>query len=490
MASLPDTAACASVRADPAAGILNYAAIHSCLLRGDRRLSLPFLALLLLIHFRFLAAAAGAHFSPAVSRLASRLRLSPSMAAVTLLALGNGAPDAFASAAALRGEGGLPRAGLAAILSAGAFVSAFVVGAVSLIAAPFAVPPASFARDVFFYLIAASALFCIYLSAEIFLWQAVGLVLFYVFFVGLVFYMDLGAAGKVVSSAELEMANGMGRAAMDLPVSVEHGKQRTATIWTVLTKVTRVWDWPVTFLLKLTIPSTLPSEWNRFYVCANICLCPLILLYSFSSFIPLDSRIVFLFPQIRFPLWSVVLLVSFCLALSHFRFEKETPERENIASTLISFVMSVFWISTMAGELLNCLAVIGVIMDLPPAILGMTVLAWGNSIGDLVADVALAKNGQPTIAIAGCFAGPMFNMLVGLGTALVMQTARVYPKAFVLEFHVGIVVAFVFLLLSLMGTLFVVTWARFRVPRFWGYCLMGLYVLFTIVSIAIASSSG
>ncbi|KAF7057968.1 hypothetical protein CFC21_065117 [Triticum aestivum] len=491
MASLPYTAAaCASVRADPAPGLLNYAAVHSCLLRADRRLSLPVLALLLLLHFRFLAVAAGAHFSPAVSRLASRLRLSPSMAAVTLLALGNGAPDAFASAAALRGEGGLPRAGLAAILSAGAFVSAFVVGAVSLIAAPFAVPPASFTRDVFLYLVAASALFYIYLSAEIFLWQAVGLVLFYVFFVGLVFYMDLGAAGKAVSSAEPEIANGMSRGAMDLPVSVEHQKQRKASLWTVLTKVTRVWDWPVTFLLKLTIPSTLPSEWNKFYVCANICLCPLILLYSFSSFIPLDSRIVFLLPQIRFPLWSVVLLVSFCLALSHFRFEKESPETESIASTLISFVMSVFWISTMAGELLNCLAAIGVIMDLPPAILGMTVLAWGNSVGDLVADVALAKNGQPTIAIAGCFAGPMFNMLVGLGTALVMQTAGVYPKAFVLEFHVGIVVAFVFLLLSLMATLLVVTWARFRVPRFWGYCLMGLYILFTIVSIAIASSSG
>jgi len=178
------------------------------------------------------------------------------------------------------------------------------------------------------------------------------------------------------------------------------------------------------------------------------------------------------------------------LALSHFLLEKEAPERENIASTLISFMMSVFWISTMAGELLNCLAAIGVIMDFPPSILGMTVLAWGNSVGDLVADVALAKAGQPTIAIAGCFAGPMFNMLVGLGTALVVQTARVYPKAYVLEFNVGIVVAFVFLLLSLMGTLLVVTWARFRVPRFWGYCLMGIYILFTIVSIAIASTSG
>lgn len=87
----------------------DYHTLHSCLFGGNPRLSLPFLALLLLLYFRFLALAAGHHFSPAVSQLVDRLRLSPSMAGVTLLALGNGAPDAFSSAAALRS--GLPRAG-------------------------------------------------------------------------------------------------------------------------------------------------------------------------------------------------------------------------------------------------------------------------------------------------------------------------------------------------------------------------------------------
>ncbi len=49
--------------------------------------------------------------------LCSNLSLSPSMAAVTLLALGNGAPDVFSSLSALRS--GHPRTGLGAILSAG-----------------------------------------------------------------------------------------------------------------------------------------------------------------------------------------------------------------------------------------------------------------------------------------------------------------------------------------------------------------------------------
>lgn len=112
------------------------------------------------------------------------------MAAVTLLALGNGAPDVFASVAAVRR--GQYRTGFGAILSAGTFVSALVVGFVAIYSAPFSLKPAPFVRDVLFYLIAALFLFYVYLSAEIFLWQAIGFVLFYLFFVGFVFWMDLG----------------------------------------------------------------------------------------------------------------------------------------------------------------------------------------------------------------------------------------------------------------------------------------------------------
>ena len=140
--------------------------------------------------------------------------------------------------------------------------------------------------------------------------------------------------------------------------------------------------------------------------------------------------------------------------------------------------------------MLNCLEALGSLLELPPALLGLTVLAWGNSEGDLVADVAVAKAGQPAMAMAGCFAGPMFNLLVGLGTALVIQTADVYPNAYKLHFHLGIVTAFVFLLSSLMGSLLVIIWYRFRVPRFWGFCLVGLYILFMAVSLIIAKLFG
>ncbi|XP_050937224.1 cation/calcium exchanger 5 isoform X2 [Cucumis melo] len=438
--SFSPTPSCSSVESH-SDGLINYLYFHFCFFDENPSLSVPFLTLFLLLHFYILIKTAQDHFSIVTSKLAFHLNLSPSMAAVTLLALGNGAPDVFASVAAVRG--GQYRTGFGAILSAGTFVSAFVVGFVAIYAAPFSVNPAQFVRDVLFYLTAALFLFYVYLSAEIFLWQAVGFVGFYLFFVGFVFWMDLRmGSGKAKSGGDLGVTKEADVYHGELPKDCEIGEgyrnvdegKTNSGFWEALRIIRKAWEAPVSFLLKLTIPQPAPSEWSRLYASANISLCPVALLYA-------------------------------------------------------SFVMSVFWISTIAGELLNCLAVLGVLLKLPPALLGLTVLAWGNSVGDLVADVALAKAGQPLLAMAGCFAGPMFNMLVGLGTALVIQTANSYPDAYQLQFHIGIVIAFVFLLFSLMGSLLVIIWCRFRVPRFWGFCLVLLYIVFMAASLLMAKFS-
>lgn len=197
---------CFSSRSHDNGGVINYFSLHYCIFNENLFFSIPILSLLILLHFYILIKTAQTHFSTVTTKLADRLNLSPSMAAVTLLALGNGAPDVFASVAALRG--GQYRTGFGAILSAGTFVSAFVVGFVAIYAAPFPVDAASFVRDVLFYLIAASFLFYVYLSGEIFVWQAIGFVGFYIFFVGFVFWMDFGTnveKGKIISEEEKDL---------------------------------------------------------------------------------------------------------------------------------------------------------------------------------------------------------------------------------------------------------------------------------------------
>ncbi|KAG0452923.1 hypothetical protein HPP92_025587 [Vanilla planifolia] len=404
---LPPADRCSFSRSNcaPSGGIFNYSALYFCHLSSLSLLSLPALFVVLIFLFYLLARAASDRFSPAVSLLSFRLRLSPSMAAVTLLALGNGAPDLFASVAAL--HTGHDRTGLAAVVSAGAFVSAFVVGAVATLApiSPFALEPAPFIRDVFFYLLATSAMFYIYLTAEIFLWQAIGLIILYVLFVGLVFWMDSRIEKGEVKEEEM-MKLPEWNSQVPVCDSGDAGKSNDSRcrISELLRKVTLVWEVPATTLLNFAVPSPSAADWSRFYAAANIAFCPIMLLYYFSSYITTDSRFVFIIPWARFPLWSIVLFVSIFLATIHFIVEKEPPQIDQTPTLVSAFAMSVVLISTLAGELLNCLFTIGSIMNLPPAILGLTVLAWGNSVGDLVADVALARAGQPAIAMAGCFA--------------------------------------------------------------------------------------
>jgi sodium/potassium/calcium exchanger 6 len=50
--------------------------------------------------------------------------------------------------------------------------------------------------------------------------------------------------------------------------------------------------------------------------------------------------------------------------------------------------------------MLNVVMMFGVVSRVSHVILGLTVLAWCNSTGDLVADLAVAKQGFPRMAIS------------------------------------------------------------------------------------------
>lgn len=94
----------------------------------------------------------------------------------------------------------------------------------------------------------------------------------------------------------------------------------------------------------------------------------------------------------------------------------------NGALTVVAFVISVTWMDGTAGELVALLTALGKIHGVSETLLGATVLAWGNSVGDIVADITVAKEGHPAMAIAACFAGPLFNLLMGLSAGLAIAT--------------------------------------------------------------------
>ena len=51
--------------------------------------------------------------------------------------------------------------------------------------------------------------------------------------------------------------------------------------------------------------------------------------------------------------------------------------------TVLAFVISVTWMDATAGELVALLAAVGKLSGVSETLLGATVLAWGNSVGDM-----------------------------------------------------------------------------------------------------------
>ncbi|KAM0788213.1 hypothetical protein ACM66B_001370 [Microbotryomycetes sp. NB124-2] len=86
-----------------------------------------------------------------------------------------------------------------------------------------------------------------------------------------------------------------------------------------------------------------------------------------------------------------------------------------IVLCFVGFFVAMVWILTIVTEVVAVLQTVGHIFGLSDAILGLTVFAIGNSLGDLVANATVARMGFPSMAIAACFGGPMLNILLGIG---------------------------------------------------------------------------
>jgi sodium/potassium/calcium exchanger 6 len=64
-------------------------------------------------------------------------------------------------------------------------------------------------------------------------------------------------------------------------------------------------------------------------------------------------------------------------------------------------MVSLVWIYLLSGILIDSLTFFGMLSNLAPSYLGMTVIAMGNALPDGLVTMALAKQGYATMAMTG-----------------------------------------------------------------------------------------
>ncbi|KAI4348499.1 hypothetical protein L6164_009216 [Bauhinia variegata] len=252
-----------------------------------------------------------------------------------------------------------------------------------------------------------------------------------------------------------------------------------------LGKFLQVLELPLSLPRRVTIPLVSEEKWSKPYAVISVTLAPVLLAAICNTQrenVGSKSNVV---TYLIAALIGMVLGNMACVTT-----KSSSPPRTCLFPWLAAgFAMSVTWTYIIAEELVSLLVSLGYIIGVSPSILGLTVLAWGNSLGDLIANGTMAMNGGKDgaqIATSGCYAGPMFNILMGLGLPLVLSAWSEYPEPYEIPKDPSLFVTLSFLMGGLLWALVILPKKSMKLDKSLGAGLLTIYLCFLTLRIAMA----
>ncbi|KAL7513127.1 hypothetical protein ACHAXN_011698 [Cyclotella atomus] len=230
---------------------------------------------------------------------------------------------------------------------------------------------------------------------------------------------------------------------------------------------------PITIIRTLTIPVPCEDHYNRVIVALSTAISPCWVLWYFGA----DFN----------PKSIAYCAAALAVAFSVIRFggDEKLPLVAAAPLSLYGFFIATTWIDVIGNNLVGLLQFLGTICRIPAPILGVTVLAWGNSLGDLSANVAMARKGMPDMATTANFAGPSFNLLLGVGLGFLslqnkLQTDTIYPVSITRSIRIG----FSFNVLNCLLIVFCAVACQWRLPYRYSYAFFAIYLMFIAMSLS------
>ncbi|KNC97046.1 uncharacterized protein SPPG_07444 [Spizellomyces punctatus DAOM BR117] len=156
---------------------------------------------------------------------------------------------------------------------------------------------------------------------------------------------------------------------------------------------------------------------------------------------------------------------------------------------LCGFFMSVIWIYVIASEVVGMLGAMASIFGVSETVMGLTLFAIGNSVGDLMTNISIARMGYPTMAVGACFGSPMLNLVLGIGVTSTYITAIKGEPYLLRHSLTPAYVCAVSLVLALFGSIIYISATGFKATRRYGAALIALYGVL-MVAIVLVSNSG
>lgn len=506
-------------------GFINYLEIFYCNFGRFPALGYVLLVSWLIVMFYLVGNTTAEFFVPSVEGLSVVLNLSPTISGTTLLPLGNGANDVFASVISFTKSHDAD-VGFNSVLGGVFFVSCFVVGIVAFTTphrrrqTASSINEASFVRDVIFLILALLFLLIILILGRINLVMAICYVSLYFAYIGVVSAMHFFSSAISPSSEHHNNNNScygdddstgipliigyideeksisthnynINIINSSSPDDVDH---QVFGLSSRLRMVLSVLELPLYLPRRITIPVVKEEKWSKTLAVSSAILAPAMLVavwgsqFENSMMAGGGSR-----SSTRLYIYLGAGFVGLTLGFMAFNFTKKTspPAKEYLLPWLIGgFIMSITWTYLIVEELVSLLISFGNIFEISPSLLGLTVLAWGNSLGDLISNVTMALHddgddgGGTQIAMSGCYAGPLFNTLIGLGLSLVLASWKEYPSPYMIPRDPYLYQMVGFIIAALLWALVILLKKNMQLDRYLGLGLLTIYMCFLVLTFA------
>ncbi len=121
-------------------------------------------------------------------------------------------------------------------------------------------------------------------------------------------------------------------------------------------------------------------------------------------------------------------------------------------------------------------SVTGDVIGIPPEVMGLTFIAAGTSVPDLLSSVIVAKQGKGDMAVSSSIGSNIFDVLVGLPLPWLLYSMLYRKPQTVKSESLG--VSIIVLLLMLLAVVGAIALSKWRMTKQLGYAMLVLYVVF------------
>jgi K+-dependent Na+/Ca+ exchanger-like protein len=163
--------------------------------------------------------------------------------------------------------------------------------------------------------------------------------------------------------------------------------------------------------------------------------------------------------------------------LAHKLIDKFFPKEKQYST----FIFSILAIALISWVIVESAIEISLVLNVPEAIIGLTVIAIGSSIPDLLSSVIVSKQGRNGMAISNAIGSNIFDILFGLGLPWLMVILIKGSPVTVetSDLHSSVLVLF----LSLVAIFLIMLINKWKLGKKSGILLISLYLAYIVWTI-------